>query len=85
MTYQPDTPSLTQKEHDDLMKQLQHFESWSRRATMAEMAAIDGRSRDALINEAIDEWLTKHAESYRQREAQMQEHLAAIKTLKFQG
>jgi hypothetical protein len=84
MTYQPDTPSLTQKEHDDLMKQLQYFERWSRRETMAEMAAIDGRSRDTLINEAIDEWLTKHAESYRQREAQMQRHLAAIKALKFQ-
>tara|TARA_X000001382_G_C3036926_1_gene136563 strand:+ start:165 stop:455 length:291 start_codon:yes stop_codon:yes gene_type:complete len=82
---QSDEPGLTQKEHDDLLKQLQHFESWSRRKTMAEMAAIDGRSRDALINEAIDEWLAKHAESYWQREAEMQEHLDAIKALKFQG
>ena len=82
---QPDEPGITQKEHDDFMKQLRHFESWSRQQAMAKMAAIDGRSRDALIHEAIDEWLAKHSKSYWQREAQIQEHLKAIKALKFQG
>ena len=82
---QPDEPGFSQKQHDDLMKQLQHFESSSRREAMAEMAAIDGRSTDALINEAIDEWLTKHSKSYWKREAEIKEHLKAIKALKFQG
>ena len=85
LTNQGHAPVPTQKQHDDLVKQLQHFESWSRREAMAEMAAIDGRSRDALINEAIDEWLAKHSKSYWQREAQIHEHLKAIKALKFQG
>ena len=82
---QPDVPGFSQKHHDDLIKQLQHFESWSRREAMAEMAAIDGRSRDALINEAIDEWLAKHSENYWKREAEIKEHLEAIKALKFQS
>ncbi len=82
---QPDEPGMTQKEHDASMKQIRRFESWSRREAMAEMAAIDGRSRDDLINEAIDEWLAKHSKSYWQREAEIREHLEAIKALKFQG
>ena len=85
LTNQGHEPGLSQKQHDDLMKQLQHFESSSRREAMAEMAAIDGRSTGALINEAIDEWLAKHSKSYWQREAEILEHLKAIKALKFQG
>jgi len=82
---QPDDPGLTQKEHDDFVEQLRYWETWKRREAMAEMAAIDGRSRDDLINEAIDEWLAKHSKSYWQREAEIQEHLKAIKALKFQS
>jgi hypothetical protein len=48
---------------------------------MEDMAQIVGRSRDELINEAIDEWLNRHERDFRKRQAQIQEHLAAIKAL----
>jgi hypothetical protein len=48
---------------------------------MEDMAQIVGRSRDELINEAIDEWLANHELDYRKRQAQIEEHLAAIKAL----
>ena len=48
---------------------------------MEDMAQIVGRSRDELINEAIDEWLANHELDYLKRQDQIYKHLAAIEAL----
>jgi len=78
---QPDPPRPTEKQKQDALKHIRFTETWLRKQSMAEMAAIVGRSRDDLINEAIDEWLANHELDYRKRQFQIQEHLTAIKTL----
>ena len=60
---------------------VRHAERWLRMQHMEDMAKIVGRTRDVLVNEAIDEWLLNHEEEYRQREKRIREHLKAIKAI----
>ena len=78
---QPDPPRPTPEQQREHLRRIRHAERWVREQQMEDMAQIVGRSRDELINEAIDEWLNRHERDFRKRQAQIQEHLAAIKAL----
>lgn len=78
---QPDDPRPTLKQQREYLRQARHAARWVREQQMEDMAQIVGRSRDELINEAIDEWLANHELDYRKRQAQIQEHLTAIQAL----
>ena len=78
---QPDPPRPTPEQQREYLRRIRHAERWVREQQMEDMAQIVGRSRDELINEAIDEWLANHELDYRKRQAQIHEHLAAIEAL----
>ena len=78
---QSDPPRPTPEQQREHLRRIRHAERWVREQWMEDMAQIVGRSRDELINEAIDEWLANHELDYRKRQDQIQEHLAAIKAL----
>ena len=78
---QPDDPRPTPEQQREYLRQVRHAARWVREQQMEDMAQIVGRSRDELINEAIDEWLANHEPDYRKRQAQIQEHLTAIQAL----
>lgn len=78
---QPDPPRPTPKQQREHLRRIRHTERWIREQKMEDMAQIVGRSRDELINEAIDEWLANHELDYLKRQGQIHEHLAAIEAL----
>ena len=78
---QPDDPRPTPKQQREHLRRIRHAERWVREQQMEDMAKIVGRSRDELINEAIDEWLANHELDYLKRRDQINEHLAAIEAL----
>jgi len=78
---QPDPPRPTPEQQQEHLKMVRHAERWLRMQHMEDMAKIVGRTRDVLVNEAIDEWLLNHEEEYRQREKRIREHLKAIKAI----
>lgn len=78
---QPDPPRPTPKQQREALRHIRHTERWVREQRMEGMAQIVGRSRDELINEAIDEWLANHELDYFKRQDQINEHLAAIQAL----
>tara|TARA_Y100000592_G_scaffold44970_1_gene71340 strand:+ start:514 stop:798 length:285 start_codon:yes stop_codon:yes gene_type:complete len=78
---QPDPPRPTPKQQREHLRRIRHAERWVREQRMEDMAQIVGRSRDELINEAIDEWLANHELDYLKRRDQINEHLAAIEAL----
>ena len=78
---QPDPPRPTPEQQRECLRRIRHTERWVREQRMEDMAQIVGRSRDELINEAIDEWLANHELDYLKRQAQIHEHLAAIKAI----
>ena len=78
---QPDHQRPTPEQQREHLRRIRHAERWVREQRMEDMAQIVGRSRDELINEAIDEWLANHELDYRKRQVQIHEHLAAIEAL----
>ena len=78
---QPDPPRPTPEQQREHLRRIRHAQRWIREQQMEDMAQIVGRSRDELINEAIDEWLANHESDYRERQAQIEKHLSAIKAL----
>tara|TARA_R100001509_G_scaffold80787_1_gene45486 strand:+ start:69 stop:353 length:285 start_codon:yes stop_codon:yes gene_type:complete len=78
---QPDPPRPSSEQKREHLRRIRHAERWIREQRMEDMAQIVGRSRDELINEAIDEWLASHELDYRKRQSQINEHLAAIEAL----
>lgn len=78
---QPDDPRPTPEQQREHLRRIRHAERWVREQRMEDMAKIVGRSRDELINEAIDEWLANHELDYLKRQDQINEHLAAIEAL----
>ena len=78
---QPDPPRPTPKQQQEHLEMIRHAEIWVRMQHMKDMAKIVGRTRDELVNEAIDEWLLNHEKEYAQRAKKIREHLKAIKAL----
>lgn len=78
---QPDPPRPTPEQQQEHLKMVRHAERWLRMRDMEDMARMVGRTRDELVNEAIDEWLLNHEKEYAQRAKKIREHLKAIKAL----
>jgi len=78
---QPNPPRPTPEQQQEHLEMVRHAERWLRMQHMEDMAKIVGRTRDELVNEAIDEWLLNHEKEYCQREKRIREHLKAIKAL----
>lgn len=79
---QPEDPRPTPEQQREHLRRIRHAERWVREQRMEDMAQIVGRSRDELINEAIDEWLANHELDYLKRQDQIHAHLAAIEALR---